>query len=106
MYPDREKALAKGRRKDKTFIRVFCGIFILLGIILFTAGIAVGVSSHTFRQKAEPVNAVILAMRGATSESLGTPVVEYAGILVHAPGQADNRILSEKQSPGSALSGR
>ena len=78
MYPDREKALAKGRRKDKTFIRVFCGIFILLGIILFTAGIAVGVSSHTFRQKAEPVNAVILAMRGATSESLGTPVVEYA----------------------------
>ena len=59
MYPDREKALAKGRRKDKTFIRVFCGIFILLGIILFTAGIAVGVSSPT-------------------SESLGTPVVEYA----------------------------
>ena len=42
MYPDREKALAKGRRKDKTFIRVFCGIFILLGIILFTAGIHSG----------------------------------------------------------------
>ena len=34
MYPDREKALAKGRRKGKTFIRVFCGIFISVGIIL------------------------------------------------------------------------
>ena len=52
MYPDREKALAKGRRKGKTFIRVFCGIFISVGIILLIVGIAVGVSGHTFRQKA------------------------------------------------------
>ena len=78
MYPDREKVLARGRRKGKTFIRVFCGIFILLGISLFTTGIAIGVSGHTFRQKAEATDAVILAMRGANSESLGTPVVEYA----------------------------
>jgi len=77
MYPDREKALAKGRRKGKTFIRVFCGIFISVGIILLIVGIAVGVSGHTFRQKAEPTDAVILAMRGASSESFGTPVVEY-----------------------------
>ncbi len=77
MYPDREKALAKGRRKGRTFIRVFCGIFISVGIILLIVGIAVGVSGHTFRQKAEPTDAVILAMRGASSESLGTPVVEY-----------------------------
>ena len=77
MYPDREKALAKGRRKGKAFIRVFCGIFIVLGISLFTAGIAVGVSGHAFRQQAEATDAVILAMRGASSESLGTPVVEY-----------------------------
>ena len=49
MYPDREKALAKGRRKGKTFIRVFCGIFISVGIILLIVGIAVGVSGHTFR---------------------------------------------------------
>lgn len=77
MYPDREKALARGKRKDKTFIRVFCGIFISVGIILFAVSIIVGVSDHTFRQKAEPVDAVILAMRGVTGESLGTPVVRY-----------------------------
>lgn len=77
MYINREKALAKGKRKDKTFVRVFCGLFILVGIILFAVSIGIGVSGHTFRQKAEPVEAVILAMRGATSESLGTPVVEY-----------------------------
>ena len=77
MYSDREKALAKGRRKDKTFVRVFCGLFTLVGIILFAVSIGIGVSGHTFRQKADPVEAVILAMRGATSESLGTPVVEY-----------------------------
>lgn len=58
MYPDREKALAKGRRKGKTFIRVFCGIFISVGIILLIVGIAVGVSGHTFRQKAEPTDAL------------------------------------------------
>lgn len=77
MYPDREKALARGKRKDKTFIRVFCGIFISVGIILFAVSIIVGVRDHTFRQKAEPVDAVILAMRGVTGESLGTPVVRY-----------------------------
>lgn len=47
MYPDREKALARGKRKDKTFIRVFCGIFISVGIILFAVSIIVGVSDHT-----------------------------------------------------------
>ena len=26
MYINREKALAKGKRKDKTFVRVFCGM--------------------------------------------------------------------------------
>ncbi len=77
MYPDREKLLAKGKRKDKAFIRIFCGLFTLVGIILFIVSIGVGVSGHTFKQKAEPAEAVILAMRGATSESLGTPVVEY-----------------------------
>ena len=70
--------MAKGKRRENTFIRVFCGAFISVGVILLIAGIGISVSDHSFRQKAEPVEAVILAMRGATSESLGTPVVEYS----------------------------
>ena len=34
-------------------------------------------AGHTFKAEATPVQAVILAMRGANHESLGTPVVEY-----------------------------
>ena len=107
MHYDREKALAKGKRREKTFIHVFCGAFILVGVILLIAGIGVSVSDHSFRQKAEPVEAVILAMRGVSHESLGTPVYVHAqrSHVFHASGQSDYRLLPEGQSAGSALLG-
>ena len=75
---NREKALAKGRRKKKVFTLVFGGGFISIGVILFVIGVYVGIESHAYQQKAMPVEATIVAMRGADSESLGTPVVEYS----------------------------
>ena len=42
-----------------------------------TVCIFIYTSGHTFKAEATPVQAVILAMRGANHESLGTPVVEY-----------------------------
>ena len=77
MRYNKEKALVRGKKKDKAFVRIFGGIFVLVGIILFTVCIFIYTSGHTFKAEATPVQAVILAMRGANHESLGTPVVEY-----------------------------
>lgn len=77
MYYDREQILAKGKKKEKAFVRIFGGVFISVGVIMYAVCIYTGVSGYMFRQKAEPVDAVIVAMVGADSESLGTPEVEY-----------------------------
>ena len=72
-----KKQLIRSKKKEKIFIHVFSGVFISIGILLVAACIYINVSSHIFRQEAQTVKAVITAMRGASSESLGTPVVEY-----------------------------
>lgn len=77
MYYNREETLARGKRDSKMFVRIFGGGFLAVGIILFAVCIYVYVSGTSFKEKAQPVQAVILAMQGATSESLGTPLLEY-----------------------------
>ncbi|MCU6776938.1 hypothetical protein, partial [Phocaeicola fibrisolvens] len=69
MRYNKEKALVRGKKKDKAFVRIFGGIFVLVGIILFTVCIFIYTSGHTFKAEATPVQAVILAMRGANHES-------------------------------------
>ena len=98
MRYNKEKALVRGKKKDKAFVRIFGGIFVLVGIILFTVCIFIYTSGHTFKAEATPVQAVILAMRGANHESLGTPVVERPilprSICLHRPCIRASRLQS------------
>ena len=71
MRYNKEKALVRGKKKDKAFVRIFGGIFVLVGIILFTVCIFIYTSGHTFKAEATPVQAVILAMRGGKSRIAG-----------------------------------
>ena len=77
MRYNKERTLARGKKKDKAFVRIFGGIFVAVGVILLTVGVYVYADSRAFKDESMPVEAVILTMRGATHDSLGTPVVEY-----------------------------
>lgn len=77
MRYNKERTLARGKKKDKAFVRIFGGIFVAVGVILLAVGVYVYADSRAFKEKSTPVEAVILTMRGATHDSLGTPVVEY-----------------------------
>ncbi|MBM6845432.1 hypothetical protein, partial [Phocaeicola plebeius] len=51
MRYNKEKALVRGKKKDKAFVRIFGGIFVLVGIILFTVCIFIYTSGTHSKQK-------------------------------------------------------
>ena len=80
MYPDREKALGQRQtERQNLYPRILRHIYFGKVIILLIVGIAVGVSGHTFRQKAEPNGCRYLGHCAEASRRIVgySPVVEY-----------------------------
>lgn len=77
MYVDREKARARARKHNRIFVLVFGWFFAFLGLGLMCGGVWMALEGVEFRKGADTTEAVILAMRGKTRESLGMPHVRY-----------------------------
>lgn len=92
----------KSRKKNRLFIRVFSGVFTTIGLFLFAISIYIGVESRTFKQNAEPAEAVITSMQGRNSESLGIPFVEYT-INGKTYGSALNVVTSSMRPGGKII---
>ena len=77
MYVDRERVCARGKRHNRLFVLVFGWLFAILGLGLMCGGVWMALEEVEFRKGADTTEAVILAMRGKTRESLGMPHVRY-----------------------------
>lgn len=77
MYYNVKEIQAEAKKQEKTFIRIFGWMFIAVGLVCMGLAVYMAFDSHLFRKEALPVDARILYMRGAYSQHLGTPVIEY-----------------------------
>ena len=77
MYVDRERVRARAKRHNRVFILIFGWLFAILGLGLMCGGVWMALEGVEFRKGADTTEAVILAMRGKTRESLGMPHVRY-----------------------------
>ena len=71
------KVLSLGEKRERSFSRIFIGLFSFIGIVFILIGIGVAVSRAQFLKNASPVEAKIIAMHRTGTDALGMPVVEY-----------------------------
>ena len=72
------KVLSEGERRERSFSRIFIGLFSFIGIVFILIGIGVAVSRAQFLKNASPVEAEIIAMHHTGTDVLGMPVVKYS----------------------------
>lgn len=77
MYYNVKEIQAEAKKQENTFIRIFGWMFIAVGLVCMGFAVYVLVDGRLFKKEALPVDARILAMYGADSQHLGTPIIEY-----------------------------
>ena len=71
------KVLSLGEKRERSFSRIFVGLFSFIGIVFILIGIGVAISRAQFLKNASPVEAEIIAMHHTGTDVLGMPVVKY-----------------------------
>ena len=72
------KVLSLGEKRERSFSRIFVGLFSFIGIVFILIGIGVAISRAQFLKNASPVEAEIIAMHHTGTDVLGMPVVKYS----------------------------
>lgn len=71
------KALSLGEKRERSFSRIFIGLFSFIGMVFILIGVVMAVSRAQFLKTASPVEAEIIAMYRTGTDEMGMPVVEY-----------------------------